>query len=77
MSLTCHTTLRATLTGAVLLVASLTSAQTAGELQPPPAFVVAPFDTNRTGWMPPPRLGDHARRHHGLASPRRDRAHGS
>ena len=58
MSLTYHTTLRATLTGAVLLVASLTSAQTAGELQPPLAFVVAPFDTDRTGWMPPPRLGE-------------------
>ncbi len=23
-----------------------------------PSFVVAPFETDRTGWMPPPRLGD-------------------
>ena len=58
MSLTPSTQLRATLTGAVLLLASFTSAQTADESQPPPAFVVAPFDTDRTGWMPPPRLGE-------------------
>lgn len=58
MPLTFSTRLRATLTGALLLVASFTSAQTADESQPPPAFVVAPFDTDRTGWMPPPRLGE-------------------
>ena len=58
MSLTPSTQLRATLTGAMLLLASFTSAQTADESQPPPAFVVAPFDTDRTGWMPPPRLGE-------------------
>jgi curli biogenesis system outer membrane secretion channel CsgG len=58
MSLTASTQLRATLTSAMLLLASFTSAQNADDSQPPPAFVVAPFDTDRTGWMPPPRLGE-------------------
>ena len=43
---------------AILLAASLAWAQTPNPAQPAPTFVVAPFDTDRTGWMPPPRLGE-------------------
>ncbi len=46
------------LMSAVMLGASAAAGQTADGPQAPPAFVVAPFETDRTGWMPPPRLGE-------------------
>ena len=47
----------------ILAVSSPAAAQTSTPApsvspQPVPSFLVAPFDTDRTGWMPPPRLGD-------------------
>ncbi len=42
----------------ILAVASLASAQTTNSTQQAASVLVAPFDTDRTGWMPPPRLGE-------------------
>jgi len=43
---------------ACLAAASAATAQTMAAIQSATTFVVAPFETNRTGWMPPPRLGE-------------------
>jgi curli biogenesis system outer membrane secretion channel CsgG len=43
---------------ACLVLASGAAAQPSPAARPPSTFIVAPFDTSRTGWMPPPRLGE-------------------
>jgi curli biogenesis system outer membrane secretion channel CsgG len=41
-----------------LAAATAAAAQTPSATHPQATFIVAPFETNRTGWMPPPRLGE-------------------
>jgi curli biogenesis system outer membrane secretion channel CsgG len=41
-----------------LLLPAVARAQSAGQPDVAPAFVVAAFETDRTGWMPPPRFGE-------------------